>query len=186
MKQSIRIAGHPAASVEAWAHALTGRELLLDLGGLERFPMSLLGALASAKRRAAITGAAPEMVRALRIIGAGACLELAPGETPSTLPFACEVRPDGSLVVRLHPSAPTHPAMPGGAAQGWLEHLAPVRIVIDLSALGSVNSVVIAWALLVAHLCGGDQVCVQGVNRQILAQFQQLRLDRILSVAAPT
>ena len=61
-----------------------------------------------------------------------------------------------------------------------------VRIVIDLSALGSVNSVVIAWALQVAHLCGGDQVCVQGVNRQILAQFQQLRLDRILSVAAPT
>ncbi len=183
MTDPVLITPHAGRTVEAWAAALTGTDLVLDAAGLARFPCALLGALANGQRRACVLGLDPAQADALAAVGAGAVLDLGAPVAP-TMPFAGSIRGDGTVVLRLLPSALTHPGMPGDAAKGWIEHLDLVAVEIDLGALPAVNSVVIAWTLQVAHQLQGVPLRIAGASRQVATQLQQLRLDRILSIAA--
>ena len=66
----------------------------------------------------------------------------------------------------------------------WLEDLAPVAVVIDLSAITFIDSVLLGWLLRLARALRESPLTLAGIAPRLRAQLAMLRLQHVFIVDA--
>ena len=98
------------------------------------------------------------------------------------MPFQVAITEPATVEVRVEARAGLHPALGRTEAHAWIGGVDAAAVVVGMHQVGHVNSVLVAWLLLLVQHAKPARLRLDGASAAVQTQLRQLRLDHLMTI----